>query len=460
MRTLFLLSLLVVSKVYGQSITIKSLPIFDTLHQKGSVALSTDIGNIYQFFNILENRINNYPHHLEKNKKGLFCLVQATGRVYKLEKASNDSVSIKRIDSTHFYGYNNSAIIFSNNDTLFSFGGNGFWNFNGQLRYFDEKQNEWNVIELKNEIHGSQSLFYVDTKKDILYYVSSSYKDPGIGKIIEGNDVVAVNLNTRDVKILGKVNSKISALFVNPNSMQTCTITPIPSLNSTLFIFDINNKFLISFENNSIKKLTSPKLSNIFYGNSIMIRPRTLFEDNGILYYTKSNDSTFQVFQEKIDLSDFDYVSDKLYVSNKLTIKEFTAYAGITGMILFLLAGYGYFYFFIKHRNAKEFDNKFDPLFSPLEIDLIKQILQKSTKGDKTGCSSDDINHMLGLKKKSLEIQKKARTEAISRINQKYKSQFSTQEDLIVRIRTEEDRRFYRYIVNTENANKVFDLLS
>lgn len=449
---------MVVSKIYGQSITIKSLPIFDTLHQKSSVALSTDIGNIYQFFNTHENRINNYPHRLEKNKKGLFCLIQATGRVYKIEKISNDSVIIKRIDSTHFYGYNNSAIIFSNNDTLFSFGGNGFWNFNGQLRYFDEKQNEWNVIELKDEIHGSQILFYVDTKKDILYYVSGSYKDPGTGKMIEGNEVVMLNLKTKDIEVLGKLNPKISSLFVNPNGLMTCTLTPIQSLNSVLFVFDINNKYLVNFEKNSINKLISNQLSNLFYGNSNMIRPRTIFEENGVLYFTRSDDSTYQIFQEKINLSDFDTQAEKLYFSNKSSLNEFYAFASITGMILFLVVGYGYFYFFIKHRNEKVIDNKSEQLFSPLEIELVNQILQKTTKGDKNGCSSDDINHILGLKKKSLEIQKKARTEAISRINQKYKSQFSTQEDLIVRIRTEEDRRFYRYTIDPEKARKVFEI--
>ncbi len=178
------------------------------------------------------------------------------------------------------------------------------------------------------------------------------------------------------------------------------------------------------------------------------------------MYFTRSDDSTYQIFQEKINLSDFDTQAEKLYFSNKSSLNEFYAFASITGMILFLVVGYGYFYFFIKHRNEKLIDNKNEQLFSPLEIELVKQILQKSTKGDKTGCSSDDINHILGLKKKSLEIQKKARTEAISRINQKYKSQFLTQEDLIVRIRTEEDRRFYRYVVNTENASNVFNFLS
>jgi hypothetical protein len=65
---------------------------------------------------------------------------------------------------------------------------------------------------------------------------------------------------------------------------------------------------------------------------------------------------------------------------------------------------------------------------------------------------------VLGLTKKSLEIQKKIRTETLNRINHRFKMKFETDEDLIERIRSEEDRRFYRYIIREENGKKALGI--
>jgi hypothetical protein len=69
--------------------------------------------------------------------------------------------------------------------------------------------------------------------------------------------------------------------------------------------------------------------------------------------------------------------------------------------------------------------------------------------------SVDDINSSLGINKKTLEIQKKIRTETINRINHKFKIKHELENDLIERIRSEEDRRFYKYIIGEANG-KLF----
>lgn len=457
MRIFIFILILLFTRGYSQTFSIRNTSLFDSLLQKKNINLSADIGNNYQFFIPNEARFRNHSQCLIKNNNGLFCLIQATGQVYKLEKSKNDSIYVKRIDSTHFYGYNNSAIIFSNNDTIFSFGGNGFWNFNGQLRYYDVKQNEWNIIEIEKEIHGSKTLFYVDEENDALYFISNKYRDPATGATVEGNEVVKLDLKTKKLNALGKVNQKISSLFVNPNAFITCTTTPIKSLDAVLFCFDLNNNFLVNFKENTIRNLQSKKISDLFYGNSNMIRPRTFFEENSTLYYTKSNDTTFSILTEKIDINDFDTVSENLYTSETIRIESKWTFFLIIFFSILLLLGLGYFFYknnFSREKNNNEQKNE---LFSPLEIDLIKSLINKSNKGDKLGCSADEINAILGLKKKSIEIQKKTRTDTISRINQKFKNKYGTEEELIIRLRTEEDRRFYRYIIKETNGSRVFD---
>jgi hypothetical protein len=71
----------------------------------------------------------------------------------------------------------------------------------------------------------------------------------------------------------------------------------------------------------------------------------------------------------------------------------------------------------------------------------------------------EDINAMLGIGKKTIEVQKKIRTEAISRINHKFK--VLTGEDLLLveRIRSEEDRRYQKYMIRSENMEKLLGIM-
>ena len=98
-----------------------------------------------------------------------------------------------------------------------------------------------------------------------------------------------------------------------------------------------------------------------------------------------------------------------------------------------------------------DFANKGD--FKSIELDLIEKIYNRSLEGK--SYSVEDINAALGLSKKSLEIQKKIRTETINRINHRFKIIFNTEDELIERIRLEEESRFYKYIISEENGKKA-----
>jgi len=67
--------------------------------------------------------------------------------------------------------------------------------------------------------------------------------------------------------------------------------------------------------------------------------------------------------------------------------------------------------------------------------------------------SVEEINTILGLSKKSLEIQKKVRTETINRINHKFRVIFEVEDNLVERVRSEEDRRFFYYTVHAMSAS-------
>jgi NhaP-type Na+/H+ and K+/H+ antiporter len=88
--------------------------------------------------------------------------------------------------------------------------------------------------------------------------------------------------------------------------------------------------------------------------------------------------------------------------------------------------------------------------FNTIETSLINKLIEKSNQ--KSHLTVDELNSYLGIKKKTIEIQKRVRTEAINRINHKFNIKFNIESTFIERTRSIEDRRYFNYIINKENA--------
>ena len=398
----------------------------------------------------LEHPYTKYGQFLLRNKKGSYILVDGTGRIYKATSKSNDTVYYNRIDSTHFYGYNGGAINFTYHDTIFSFGGGGFWRVTGQLRYYSEKYHEWDILPLNEEVPTTDVLFYFDKLKSEIYYLQIPLTNYATNISTEGYSIYKLNLKNRKNEKLGKMNDEIVNLFP---TKAVYSFSEIPSLKAVLVNFDGANQYLFDFINNKSYKLISPEIQKLFYGNSKDIRIINTFEINNWLYYTKSNDALMQLDSVKITMADFTSMDRGFYVPEREDESKY----GIAIIGILILGG---IIFFVRRRKKIK-TKKEDQLdetngigdFKSIELDLIEKIYNRSLEGK--SYSVEDINAALGLSKKSLEIQKKIRTETINRINHRFKIIFNTEDELIERIRLEEDRRYYKYIISEENGKKA-----
>ena len=135
-------------------------------------------------------------------------------------------------------------------------------------------------------------------------------------------------------------------------------------------------------------------------------------------------------------------------------------------IIVALIISGGIFVYFKKKKttlnknqteNTKEENHSADIEFNQIELELIKKLANEP--GESKTLSVEEINAALGLSKKTLEIQKKIRTETINRINHKFKIIFNSSEELIERVRLEEDRRYYMYTINKENKKRLSVIL-
>ena len=405
-----------------------------------------------QFIN-QERPLDGYGQFLIRNKTGSYILVDGTGRVYKASTKSNDTIYYKRIDSTHFYGYNGGAINFTYNDTIFSFGGGGFWRVNGQLRYYSEKYHEWDILPVNVEVPTTNALYYYDTLNSEIYYLQIPIINYATNISTQGYHIYKLNLKSRTNEKLGTINSKFINLFPTKFAYN---FTQIHSLKSVLVNFDGTNQYLFDFINNKAYKLNSPAIQKTFFGNSKRVYSINTFEINDWLYFTKSNDSSMQLDSIKITMDDFIPMNTGFYEPERNT----RLYYKIG--LFFLLVIVGVLFYIrnrkknhsIKDENSLEFSD--GSSFKSNELDLIEKIYNRSLEGK--SYSVEDINAALGLSKKSLEIQKKIRTETINRINHRFKIIFNTEDELIERIRLEEDRRFYKYIISEENGKRALSI--
>jgi LPXTG-motif cell wall-anchored protein len=398
----------------------------------------------------LEHPFENYGQFLVRNKKGSFILIDGTGRIYKATSKSNDTINYSRIDSTHFYGYNGGAINFTYHDTIFSFGGGGFWRVNGQLRYYSEKYHEWDILPLNEEVPATNELYYFDRLNCEIYYLQIPITNAAANISTEGYAIYKLNLKNRKNEKLGKMNDEIVNLFP---TKAVYSFSEIPSLKAVLVNFDGANQYLFDFINNKSYKLISPEIQKLFYGNSKDIRIINTFEINNWLYYTKSNDALMQLDSVKITMADFTSMDRGFYVPEREDESKY----GIAIIGILTLGG---IIFFARRRKKikpkkEDQDDETNGIgdFKSIELDLIEKIYNKSLEGK--SYSVEDINAALGLSKKSLEIQKKIRTETINRINHRFKIICNTEDELIERIRLEEDRRYYKYIISEENGKKA-----
>lgn len=418
------------------------------------------IGNCFddqRFIPITHEFISRIPQTLVKDSNGLYLTISSTGRLYKAIRCNQDSMYFKRLDSTHFYGYNASALFFSYRDTLYNFGGSGFWKTNGHLRYYSPYNREWNIKLLNKEFPAVDMLFFLNWQKGILYYTGND-KNYSERESINTGPVVRLNLNTLENELLGNLNPFIY------NSISSATyqprLIPAPGLNGIVVIISYYHQFLFDFERNRIYKLRNLGIRDLFYGNSRgQIASNCFFEDS-TLYYTVARDSTYKLYQTKITRNDFEADGIPLYIQpfnwqlwgglglaataaflalftrRKKLVKHNPSSANVLSSILF-------------NEEEAEQSNQ----YTEGELELIR-FIHKATLARKYG-SVEDINNLLGMGKKTIEVQKKIRTEAISRINHKFKILTGSDQSLVERIRSEEDRRYQKYMIRTENMERL-----
>lgn len=419
---LFILLFLNVSKGIGQILTLKNTPFNRSiLSKKGSIKYIHSGGNQVYLDSLALKK--DQIQELIKTKNSHFIVTRGSGLVFK-ENLNNDSlINFIRIDKTQFDGYNFDDIKFDYHDTLFSIGGFGFWRNNGQIRYFTENK-EWELLlpELPDGI-SNRNIWNLDQENGLFYTIIKS-KEAGY-KLFK---IDLANKTWRAEVLTDFISSELLLNIEIPLQIQ------INNRASSLLCYS-NKIYYIDLEKNELKIASNNKLLNFLNKNKV--REASYYEIKNKLYVYNSVNSTI----DSIEFKDNDFASlsqNSSYSNYKIIIIAFVF------LIIVLII-----YYLFRRKNKSGIDiNEFEKEF------IMKLISQKGSI-----INIENLNYLLGLSKKSIEIQKKNRSEFLNKLNQKLKDILNTEDNIIIRIKEEEDKRVFVYQLNLEYFEKIKELI-
>ena len=153
------------------------------------------------FINPLNINFNVNNHHAFIIRDNIYCLNILSGQVYAI---NNDT--LERIDNSVDHRLNIGSYVYVKNDTIFRFGGYGYWDQRDFIVYFDMGTKEWefyqtfpNGIKINGSFHGNQII-----KDDQIIFFGGYEVDPSSHtKNIKQNEVILFDFQTKEFKNLG-----------------------------------------------------------------------------------------------------------------------------------------------------------------------------------------------------------------------------------------------------------------
>ncbi len=356
-----------------------------------------------------------------------YFTVMGTGQVYQFSKSK---LTLTRLDKTYFRGYNFSSSQFIRKDTIYSFGGSGFWQFNATLTYYDWGHQEWEWLQAKNEGPQVINSYFsgYDPKTDVFYSALNPYgNEYGQSKPTRDKRVFALNLKSKKWQLLG---------LVDENETKN---TDEAIVWSGRYFFQCNDSFLLIIDPEENKVFEYNDGKSIF--NSILdINDKTLTTK----YLKFNNKFIRESFTIQNILRDAKYIGP-FYIGQSISRRRHY----ILGFGIVILMGLMYFLrkrkLIFPFKNLKEKPS----VLTDLEMTVLSDLISKGRNGT---LNTIELNSILNIDGKSQDNQRKIRADFIAEINQKIEAKYNIN-NCIDRKPSKDDKRITLYYLTDKGFN-------
>jgi hypothetical protein len=222
------------------------------------------------------------------------------GKVYQL---NNDT--IQRIDNSYTHKMTWDSNLFTYNDTIYRYGGYGFWTTNNKLTFYDTVTNEWQIISSVNGIYpkGSCSSFY-KILNDKLYIIGGEKVNPeDLNQRINNDEIWSFDFKAKKWENLGLLNQNIK---YSNNSFE---------LNGNIFSPTYEFILEVDLKNSLLKEYAlDPIIQKTIYG----VNKPFVHKDN--IYLWIQYDSGLKLVKTKLDTLNFNLINEQALVKNNYIV--------------------------------------------------------------------------------------------------------------------------------------------
>ncbi len=410
---------------------------------------------------------------LLKQKDEIYLQILGTGRLYQVQKKAPSNYQLIRIDSTYHFGNNFGAINGFYKDTLFQFGGIGFWHIKDYFTFFSQKTKEWELYTSDRKVPAYQNndngIVFKFDQADDKFYLSRSVTQQAFPSTL-ATDIVdscfVFNFKTKSWKNLGEFNPSISSKLSKIQDLKTAYG---PYL---IFHYDLE-LYWLNFATNQFGSLSTEKQAEFRekWLKIYKVAPAHMYQFVlGDAFYLIGIEEDGSMRTEKIALAkkDFDdsnvipVYKNNLLLSFLKMIEPGKPVIGNFLIIILTLLVYSY----IRKRFKKNkipsaiqsilYKNFFTSL-TVIEKELLDAIYRHQIKEEQISIKT--INKIMGVQQKDTITQNKSRSDYFLRINQKFKLATRATETLIVKEREQTDKRIYNYNINTKFILEIEKLI-
>jgi hypothetical protein len=341
--------------------------------------------------------------------------------------------SIFRIDNSYEHKMQIGSLEFIRNDTIFRYGGYGFFENRNFFTFFDKKVNGWESLDINGDIIPERiSDFIYHFNKDKLY-ISGGYTFDKFKKDVKYPNLKTYlfDFNSKEWSVIGDLNTSVF------NSIY------FPLDENSLINFTDGMIHITDFEQNSIKKFSSNPISKKI--ESSFFKP--FINKNNVVYFELESDV---LNIKSTPLGEF--ISNLKSIENeRIYGVSYWLYSLIILILVIILLLYVVF---------KKFVNKIikigDVFFYNLKKiklnekeKVIFNLLYKSSKIRKS-VENRIITDFFEDRTLNYGTINRRKNESINTLNNKIKVFLSTNTDVIIRTNSQIDKREINYSINSD----------
>ena len=350
------------------------------------------------------------------------------GSVFKIK-----GDSIFRIDNSYEHKMQIGSLEFIRNDTIFRYGGYGFFENRNFFTFYDKKVNGWESLDINGDIIPERiSDFIYHFNKDKLY-LSGGYTFDKFKKDVKYPNLKSYlfDFNSKKWSVIGDLNTSVFNSFyfsLDENSL-------INFKDGMIYIMDFEQNLIKKFSSNPISK----KIESSFF--------KPFINKNNLVYFELEN-NVLNI--KSTPLGEF--------ISNLKSIKNEKIYGVSYWLYLLIILIIGII--FLVYVVFKKFVNKIVKIGDVFFYNLKKIKINKKEKvifnllytSSKKGESVENriITEFFEDRTLNYGTVNRRKNESINTLNNKIKVFLSTNTDVIIRTNSQIDKREINYSINLD----------